>query len=98
MGFRQSKTQNGVRKQLLFQRWVSGITDDQRTEHCSDTSTGTGNTDGSSTGTNKFSSLIDIGSSGGSGDRSGHSHSESRGSSGNQLSGEHFSVDFLEVS
>lgn len=36
---RQGETQDGIGKQLLFQRWVSGITNDEGTEYWSDTST-----------------------------------------------------------
>lgn len=36
---RQGEAQNGVGEQLLFQRWVPGVTDDEGTEYCSDTST-----------------------------------------------------------
>lgn len=36
---RQGETQDGIGEQLLFQRWVSGITDDEGTEYWSDTST-----------------------------------------------------------
>lgn len=38
-GLRQGKAQNGVGEELLFQRWVPGVTDDEGTEYCSDTST-----------------------------------------------------------
>lgn len=37
--FRQGETQNGVWEQLLFQRGVPCVTDDEGAEHCSDTST-----------------------------------------------------------
>lgn len=30
---RQGETQDGIGEQLLFQRWVSGITDDEGTEY-----------------------------------------------------------------
>lgn len=38
-GLRQGESQNGVREQLLLQRGVAGVADDQGAEHCSDTST-----------------------------------------------------------
>lgn len=37
--FRQGEAQNGVWEQLLFEWWVSGVANDEWTEHCSDTST-----------------------------------------------------------
>lgn len=37
--FRQGEPQDSVWEQLLFQRWISGVTDDEGTEHRSDTST-----------------------------------------------------------
>lgn len=37
--FRQSETQNGVWEQLLFEWWISGVTDDEGTEDWSNTST-----------------------------------------------------------
>lgn len=42
-GFRQGESQDSVREQLLLERWVSGVTDDEGTEYCSDTSTCGGN-------------------------------------------------------
>lgn len=38
-GFRQGEAQDSVREQLLLQRRVSCVTDDQRSEYCSDTGT-----------------------------------------------------------
>lgn len=38
-GLRQGESQDGVGEQLLLQRWVSCVTNDQRTEYCSDTGT-----------------------------------------------------------
>lgn len=38
-GLRQGESQDSVREQLLLQRGVAGITDDQGSEHCSDTGT-----------------------------------------------------------
>lgn len=38
-GFRQGETQDGIGEQLLLERWVPGITDDERTEHCSNSGT-----------------------------------------------------------
>lgn len=38
-GLRQGESQDSVREQLLLQRGVAGVADDQGAEHCSDTST-----------------------------------------------------------
>merc|ERR1711899_166560 len=86
--FGQSKAQNGVGEQLLFQAWVSGITDDKGTEHSSDTGSGSGNTNGGGTSTNKFGSGVDISSDWGGSDVSSKAHSEGWGS--DKLSGGHF--------
>merc|ERR1712142_266740 len=57
---REGKSENGVGEELLFQRWVSGITDDERTEHSSDTGSGASNTNGGGTSTNELSGGVDI--------------------------------------
>lgn len=41
-GFRQGESQDSVGEQLLLQRWVSCVADDQGTEYCSDTGTWNG--------------------------------------------------------
>lgn len=38
-GLGQGESQDGVGEQLLLQRWVASVTDDQRAEHRSDTGT-----------------------------------------------------------
>ena len=38
-GLGQGKAQDGIWEQLLFQWGISGITNDEGTEYCSDTST-----------------------------------------------------------
>ena len=38
-GFRESETQDGVREKLLFQGWVTRVTDDQGAEDATDTGT-----------------------------------------------------------
>merc|ERR1739848_832944 len=50
----QSKTENGVGEKLLLEAWVSRVSDDQRTEHSSNTGTRASNSDGCSTSSNKF--------------------------------------------
>lgn len=37
-GFRQSESQDGIGEKLLLERWVSGITNDEGAENCSNTS------------------------------------------------------------
>lgn len=37
--FGQGETQDSIWEQLLFEWWISGITNDEWTEYCSDTST-----------------------------------------------------------
>jgi len=63
-GFGQSESQDGVGEKLLFKWWISGITDDERSENCSNTSTWTSTTNGSGTSTNEFGSWVDIASHG----------------------------------
>jgi len=38
-GLRQGKSENGIREQLLFQRGVTGVTDDERAEDASNSGT-----------------------------------------------------------
>lgn len=59
-GFRQGETQDSVGEQLLLQRWVSCVTDDQRSEYCSDSGTRSGNTNGSCAGSDELGSRIDV--------------------------------------
>ena len=86
--FGESKTENSVRKQLLFQTWVSGITDDQGTEHGTDSGSGSSNTNGGGTGSNKFGGGIDVPVDWGGSNVSGDGESEGLGS--DELSGGHF--------
>uniref|UniRef100_A0A1B0BHP1 Uncharacterized protein n=1 Tax=Glossina palpalis gambiensis TaxID=67801 RepID=A0A1B0BHP1_9MUSC len=37
--FRKGETQNSIGEQLLFQRWISSVTNDKGTKYCSDTGT-----------------------------------------------------------
>lgn len=59
-GFRQGESQDSVGEQLLLQRWVSCVADDQGTEYCSDTGTRSSDTDGGGTSTNELRGRIDI--------------------------------------
>lgn len=59
-GLRQGESQDGVGEQLLLQRWVSCVTNDQRTEYCSDTGTRSSDTDGGSASTDELRGRVDI--------------------------------------
>lgn len=59
-GFRQGESQDSVREELLLERWVSGVTDDEGTEYCSDTGTGSSDSDGGGTSTDELRGRIDI--------------------------------------
>lgn len=59
-GLGQGEAQNGVGEQLLFQRWVPGVADDEGTEYCSDTSTGSSDTDCCGTSTNEFGGRVNV--------------------------------------
>lgn len=59
-GFRQGETQNGVGEELLLERWVSGVADDERAEYRSNTSTGTSNSNGGGTGTNELGGGVNV--------------------------------------
>uniref|UniRef100_A0A1B0AJW7 Uncharacterized protein n=1 Tax=Glossina pallidipes TaxID=7398 RepID=A0A1B0AJW7_GLOPL len=37
--FRKGETQDSIGEQLLFQRWISSVTNDKGTKYCSDTGT-----------------------------------------------------------
>merc|ERR1712018_550719 len=85
----QGKAENGVREQLLLQRGVPGVTDDQRAEHCSDTSSRASHADGSGTSADELGGLVDVGPDGGGGDRPGEGHPEGGRGPGDERSGEH---------
>jgi len=59
-GLGQSESQNGVGEQLLLQRWVPGVADDQGTEHGSDSSSRSGDTDGGGTGTDELGGGVNV--------------------------------------
>jgi len=63
-GFGQSESQDGIGEKLLFKWWISGIADDERSEHCSNTSTWTSTTNSGGTSTNEFGSWINVASDG----------------------------------
>jgi len=59
-GFGKSEAQNGVAEQLLFQRWIASVADDQRTEYATNTSSRASDANSSRTGANKFRRRIDV--------------------------------------
>lgn len=61
-GLGQSEAENGVREQLLLQRRVTRVTDDQTAEHRANTSARTGHTDRSSTGADELRRTVDVAS------------------------------------
>ena len=56
-GFDESETQNGVREELITQAWVTGNGLQERSEDETDTNTGTGKTDSSTSHTEILGSL-----------------------------------------
>jgi hypothetical protein len=86
--FGEGKSENSIREQLLFQGWVSGVANDQRTEHRTNTGTGSSDTNGGGTSTNKLSGGVDVLSNWSSSNVSSQAHAKSRGS--DKLTGSHF--------
>ena len=58
--FRQSETQNGVWKELLFQWWITGVSDNEGTEDRSNTSTRSCDSNGGSSCTNELSGRVNV--------------------------------------
>lgn len=61
-GLGQSEAENGVREQLLLQRRVTRVTDDQTAEHRADTGARTGHTDRGRTGTDELRRTVNVSS------------------------------------
>lgn len=59
-GFGQGESQDGVREQLLFQRRVTGVTDDERAENRPDSGTGTGHSHSGGTSSDELGSRINV--------------------------------------
>merc|ERR1711997_525018 len=56
----QGESKNGIREKLLLEGRISGITNDQRAEHGSNSSSRSGNTDGGSSGTDELSGRVNV--------------------------------------
>ena len=52
--------QKNLREKLGLERWVTGIADDERAKHSSNSCTGSGDSDSSSTSADKFGGGINI--------------------------------------
>uniref|UniRef100_A0A480HDH9 ATP synthase F(0) complex subunit C1, mitochondrial n=1 Tax=Sus scrofa TaxID=9823 RepID=A0A480HDH9_PIG len=59
-GLRQGKAQNGIGEELLLQRWVPGIANDQAAKHCSNASPGTSHTNCGGPSTNKLGRCVNV--------------------------------------
>ena len=59
-----------LREELSLERWVSGVSDDEGAEYCSDSSSRSGDADGSGSGADEFGGGVNISSLGGDGERS----------------------------
>merc|ERR1711892_127387 len=59
-GFGQSKSKNSVREQLLLEGRIPGVSDDQRSEHRSNSSSRASNTDSGGTSSNELSGRVNI--------------------------------------
>lgn len=77
-GFGQSEAQNGVREELLLETWVASIADDQATEDCANTGSGTSHSDCGSAGTDVFRRRVDIAANGARVDRGDRELEKSR--------------------
>ena len=53
-GLGKGEAENGIREELLLERWVARVGHDERTEHCSDSSARTGGSGGGGTSTCKL--------------------------------------------
>merc|ERR1719384_3061052 len=59
-GLGQGKSQNSVGEKLLLQRWVPGVSDDKRSEHRSNTSSGSSDSDGGSSGSDELGGGVNV--------------------------------------
>merc|ERR1719510_2570393 len=58
--FRQSETQDGVGEELLLERRVPGVADDERPEDGADTSSRSSDTNGGSSSSNELGSRVNV--------------------------------------
>jgi len=58
--FGQGETQNGVREELLLQRWITRVADDQRAKYATDTRAGTSDADGGGAGADVLGRGVDV--------------------------------------
>lgn len=56
----ESESENGVGEELLLQRGITGISDDESSEDVSNTSSGSSDSDGGGSSSNVLSSRVDI--------------------------------------
>merc|ERR1719347_472872 len=59
-GLGESESKNSIGEELLLERGVSSITDDQRSENGSDSCSGTSDSDGGSSSSDKLGSRVNI--------------------------------------
>ena len=59
-GLRQGETQNGIGEELLFQRWIASIANDEGSEDASNTSSRASNSNGGSSSSNELGSRVNV--------------------------------------
>jgi len=59
-GLRQGKSKNGIREQLLFQGWVTGVSDDERSEDATNSGTGSSHSNCGSSCTNELGGRVNV--------------------------------------
>merc|ERR1711989_265237 len=73
-GLGESEAKNGVREQLLLQGGVPGVSDDEGAKDGADSSSGPGNTDGGSAGSDELGSRVNVRLGGRGGQQLGSLH------------------------
>merc|ERR1712029_109157 len=56
----QCKSQNSIREELLLERWVPGITNDQGSKDGSDSSSGSSDSNSGSSSSNELGGRVDV--------------------------------------
>lgn len=59
-GLGESESQDGVGEQLLLERRVPGVADDKRSEHGSDSCSGSSDSDGGGTGSDELGGGVNV--------------------------------------